>query len=126
MKALTNFIFEKENELNKFNGKDAEKNASDGLFGVNEPKDNEAVTPLDKSKLNKNMKRLLMKFKTQEDFFIIGRAGWGKTSIIKDLAKRFGREVVTVYLDKAQKEDLGGIPVPTKGKTGAVQEMASV
>ena len=105
-------------------GVDAENNASKGLYGINEPEDDEAVEPLDKEKLNKNMKRLLMKFKTEEDFFIVGKAGWGKTSIIKDMAKRFHREVITVYLDKAVATDLGGIPIPVKGKNGAVQEMA--
>jgi MoxR-like ATPase len=106
-------------------GKDAEKNGSGGQWGINEPVDNEPVEPLDKEQLNKNMKRLLMKFKAEEPFFIIGQAGWGKTSIIKDMAKRFKREVVTVYLDKAAKEDLGGIPVPVQGKDGnAEQQMA--
>lgn len=65
-----------------------------------------------------------MKFRTKEDFFIIGRAGWGKTSIIRNLADRFGIKVETVYLDKAVASDLGGIPVPGKTKKGnGKQEM---
>ena len=65
-----------------------------------------------------------MKFRTEEDFFIIGKAGWGKTSIIRKLADRFGRKVETVYLDKAVASDLGGIPVPGKTKKGrGKQEM---
>lgn len=103
---------------NVSDGVSAEKNGSDGLYGLNEPKSNAAVTEISKEQLNKNMKRLLMKFRTEEDFFIIGRAGWGKTSIIKNLAKKFGREVQTVYLDKAVASDLGGIPTPGKTNKG--------
>lgn len=101
-------------------GKDAEKNGTQGVFGIDEPVDDEPVEPLDKDSLNKNMKRLLMKFKAQEPFFILGEAGWGKTSIIKDMAKRFKRQVITIYLDKAEKEDLGGIPAPVKNADGRV------
>lgn len=50
------------------------------------------------------------------DFFVQGEAGWAKTSIIKELAKKYGYHVLTVYLDKAQATDLGGIPVPVKHK----------
>ena len=105
-------------------GKPAEKNGTDGLYGVDEPTDNSAVVEIPKEQLNKNMKKLLMKFRTEEDFFIIGRAGWGKTSIIRDLADKFGRKVETVYLDKAVASDLGGIPVPGKTRKGhGKQEM---
>ena len=48
----------------------------------------------------------------------MGEAGWGKTSIIKSMAKRFGRTVITVYLDKCEATDLGGIPVPREDKRG--------
>ena len=59
-----------------------------------------------------------MKFKADEPFFIMGEAGWGKTSIIKSMAKRFGRRVITIYLDKCEATDLGGIPVPREDKRG--------
>ena len=105
-------------------GKSAEKNGTDGLYGIDEPTDNDAVVEIPKEQLNKNMKKLLMKFRTEEDFFIIGKAGWGKTSIIRDLADKFGRKVETVYLDKAVASDLGGIPVPGKTRKGhGKQEM---
>lgn len=124
-KKLLTYLTEEVDQLKKVQGKEAEKNGSHGVYAIDEPKDDDAVEPLDKDKLNKNMKRLLMKFKAQEDFFILGKAGWGKTSIIKDMAKRFKRSVITVYLDKAAKEDLGGIPVPVKDKDDdAVQKMA--
>ena len=99
-------------------GKPAEKNGSGGLYGIDEPISNKAVVEIPKEQLNKNMKRLLMKFRTEEDFFIIGKAGWGKTSIIRKLADQFDRKVEVVYLDKAVASDLGGIPVPGKTKKG--------
>lgn len=99
-------------------GKDAKKNGTGGKFAINEPTDNDAYEPLSKDQLNKNMKRLLLKFKADEPFFIMGEAGWGKTSIIKSMAKRFGKTVITVYLDKCEATDLGGIPVPREDKRG--------
>ena len=126
MKNLYSFFIEtKDPNIKQVQGKDAEKNGLKGAkWGVDEPADNEAAEEIDKKNLSKNMKRLLMKFKTEEDFFIIGEAGWGKTSIIKNMAKQFKRKVITVYLDKAVASDLGGIPIPVQGKKGAVQEMA--
>lgn len=103
-------------------GKDAEKNGSGGKWAIDEPTDDDVVEPLKKEELNKNMKRLLMKFKAEEPFFILGEAGWGKTSIIKSMAKRFKRSVITVYLDKCEATDLGGIPVPRQNDKGSVYQ----
>lgn len=120
MKNLRFFV--EDVNVKKIDGKDSEKNGTekeDGIrWGLNEPKSNEAINKnkIDKKTLNRNTKRLLNKFKTEEPFFIQGKAGWGKTSIIVDMAHRFGYEVITVYLDKARAEDLGGTPVPDKDK----------
>ena len=106
-------------------GKDAEKNGTDGLWGINEPVDDTPVVDLPKEQLTKNMKRLRMKFDAEEDFFIQGKAGWGKTSVIEEMAEKYGYVVNTVYLDKAVATDLGGIPIPIQDKNGhAVQEKA--
>lgn len=128
MRNLYNYVFDERskkaiNEAKNVNpervvGKDAKKNGTGGKFAIDEPTDNDAVEPLSKDQLNKNMKRLLMKFKADEPFFIMGEAGWGKTSIIKSMAKRFGRRVITIYLDKCEATDLGGIPVPREDKRG--------
>ena len=127
MRNLYNYVFDEprkktinEAEVNpeRIVGKDAKKNGTGGKFAIDEPTDNDAIEPLSKDQLNKNMKRLLMKFKADEPFFIMGEAGWGKTSIIKSMAKRFGRTVITVYLDKCEATDLGGIPVPREDKRG--------
>lgn len=123
--ALDKSVEKKSAEAEKKEGKPADNNGTKGLWAIDEPQDDDAVEPLEKDKLNKNMKRLLLKFKSKEPFFIVGEAGWGKTTIIKNLAKRFKRSVITVYLDKAVATDLGGIPVPVKGKDGqAEQQMA--
>ena len=127
MRNLYNYVFDEprkktinEAKVNpeRIVGKDAKKNGTGGKFAIDEPTDNDAFEPLSKDQLNKNMKRLLMKFKADEPFFIMGEAGWGKTSIIKSMAKRFGRTVITVYLDKCEATDLGGIPVPREDKRG--------
>lgn len=127
MRNLYNYVFDepRKKTINEANvnperivGKDAKRNGTGGKFAIDEPTDNDVVEPLSKDQLNKNMKRLLMKFKADEPFFIMGEAGWGKTSIIKSMAKRFGRTVITVYLDKCEATDLGGIPVPREDKRG--------
>lgn len=127
MRNLYNYVFDEPSKktINEANvnperivGKDVKKNGTGGKFAIDEPTDNDAIEPLSKDQLNKNMKRLLMKFKADEPFFIMGEAGWGKTSIIKSMAKRFGRTVITVYLDKCEATDLGGIPVPREDKRG--------
>ena len=127
MRNLYNYVFDEprkktitEANVNpeRIVGKDVKKNGTGGKFAIDEPTDNDALEPLSKDQLNKNMKRLLMKFKADEPFFIMGEAGWGKTSIIKSMAKRFGRTVITVYLDKCEATDLGGIPVPREDKRG--------
>ena len=127
MRNLYNYVFDepRKKTINEANvnperivGKDVKKNGTGGKFAIDEPTDNDAYEPLSKDQLNKNMKRLLLKFKADEPFFIMGEAGWGKTSIIKSMAKRFGRTVITVYLDKCEATDLGGIPVPREDKRG--------
>ena len=127
MRNLYNYVFDepRKKTINEAHvnperivGKDVKKNGTGGKFAIDEPTDNDAIEPLSKDQLNKNMKRLLMKFKADEPFFIMGEAGWGKTSIIKSMAKRFGRTVITVYLDKCEATDLGGIPVPREDKRG--------
>ena len=81
-------------------------------WAIEPPYDDGAVEDIPDEDYNDNLLDLQAKFDADEPFFIQGRAGWGKTSIIEDMAKRAGRHVITVYLDKAQATDLGGIPVP--------------
>lgn len=102
-------------------GLDKEDNDSDGLWEVEAPTDDDLMEDLDMENASQNKKDLVLKMKTKRPFFIQGRAGWGKTTLITKIAKKFGRHVITVYLDKAEAVDLGGIPVPVKNeKTGNV------
>lgn len=92
---------------------------SGGVWAVEEPTEDDIVKGIDKTTLTKNKKRILMRLKANKPFFVQGEAGWGKTSLITKLAHQCGRTVITVYLDKAEATDLGGIPVPAKSKRGA-------
>ena len=119
LKALSEARRPQEVDFDKIDGKDADHNGTGGKTGFNEPVDNTAQkVDIPKEQLDTNKKRLLMKFKAEDDFFIIGKAGWGKTSIIKNFAQKFGYEVITQYLDKCEAIDLGGIPVPGKDANG--------
>ena len=100
--------------------KDAEDNDSEGIWEVEAPTDDDLMEDLDMEHADHNKRRIVMKLKTKRPFFIQGRAGWGKTTVITKLAKKFGRSVITVYLDKAEATDLGGIPVTVKEKDGSV------
>ena len=140
MKSLNSFINEagrgrpkkegtiRDVDMDAINGKPSKTNGTNGTIGYNEPTDDTANKDLNKSiklglytkeELDRNKKRLLMKFKTKEPFMIYGEAGWGKTSVIEQMAKRFGLETITIYLDKAEAVDLAGIPIPSKTKKGS-------
>lgn len=103
-------------------GKTAEKNGSGGKWAIDEPTDDDAMTPITEEEKTENVKKLMYKFKTKRPFFIMGKAGWGKTSLIKRLAKRSGLHIITVYLDKCEATDLGGIPVPRENSKGQVYQ----
>ncbi len=99
-------------------GKPAEDNGSEGAWGIEEPTEDDLLHGVDRETLNKNKKRILMRLKAKKPFFVQGEAGWGKTSLITKLAHQCGYTVITVYLDKAEATDLGGIPTVGKGKDG--------
>ena len=102
-------------DVDSLEGKPASKTG--GLFAIDEPTSEDAVR-WDGQPKPYNVKKVMQKIKADEPFFILGHAGWGKSTIIKQVAKKCGLSVITVYLDKAVKEDLGGIPVPVASKDG--------
>lgn len=106
-------------ELKDVKGQDEEENGSGGVWAVEPPTEDDIVNGIDKNTLTRNKKRILMRLKSKKPFFIQGEAGWGKTSIITQLAHQCKRTVITVYLDKAEATDLGGLPVAKKSKKGA-------
>lgn len=104
--------------------KDAEKpNAAKKMkWAVDEPTDDDAARYADKEEWDTNMKMLRARLRAGKPFFCLGHAGWGKTAVIKSVAKKFGYTIITVYLDKAVPEDLDGIPVPMEGSGGSVYQ----
>lgn len=114
MKKLKYFVEDK--KIDPIEGKDSSKNPQMRpgrklRWGLSEPEDDDAAEDIDPRTLSKNKKTLYAKFDAEEPFFIIGKAGWGKTKIINSMAKQFNRKVLTVYLDKARAEDLEGTPI---------------
>lgn len=107
-------IDKKSKHVERERGKSEEENDSRGLWAVEPPYEDGAVNPIPDEDYDENLTNLQAKFDAEEPFFIQGRAGWGKTSIIEDMAKRAGRHIITVYLDKCEASDLGGIPVPVE------------
>lgn len=97
-----------ERQPKEFKGKEGE------VIGEVDPKtDNSAMKAdnVDEEEMGENEERIQQRFDFEKPFFILGHAGWAKTSIVKRLAKRNGYRIVIVYLDKACKEDLGGMPI---------------
>lgn len=114
----------KKASLNKANvnkGKSADDNGTKGLWAIDPPaeedKDGDSWQLLDYDVMTENMQSLLTCMTNEEDFFVQGEAGWGKTDQIIYAAHKCGLTVLTVYLDKAEATDLGGIPLPTSKKT---------
>lgn len=62
------------------------------------------------------MLNLLAKLRANEPFFVIGETGWGKTAVIKDLARRNRRAVITVYLDEALASFMNGMSKDKRGR----------
>ena len=96
--------------LDDVKGETAEENGSEGVYEIEPPTDDEVAEGIDFQNIGKNKKRIAMRLSGHKPFFVQGEAGWGKTSIITDVAHRFGYTVMTVYLDKAEATDLQGIP----------------
>lgn len=108
-------------------GTSANNNGTEGRWDVDSPDPNWAEelakSSLDDFTKNNNLYWLNVRLKRKSDFFVQGEAGWAKTAIIKEYAKKFGYTILTVYLDKAIASDLGGIPVVQKTKVGGYTYM---
>ena len=108
-----------DSEYNKIDGKPAESNGSDGAYAVNPPVSQkiEGFKLKDEGKnFTRNKRAIARALKANRPFFIQGRAGWGKTSVILDVAGNLGYEVIVFYLDKCDVADLAGrIYVDEKG-----------
>ena len=103
-------------------GESAEKNGTNGLYAVDEtkPEDEAEWEQLFNTETTTNKDELIARFAGEQDFFVQGEAGWAKTQLITKTAKQAGYHVITVYLDKAEASDLGGIPLPRKNDSGRI------
>ena len=97
---------------------DADENDSGNVYDVEPPTEDDILEGIDPKVLSHNKKRIFRRLDAGRPFFVQGEAGWGKTSIITDVAHKLGYTVMTVYLDKCEATDLGGQPVPMKTKSG--------
>lgn len=113
-------------DLKDVMGVSAEDNGSEGLWEVDAPTEDDLMYEWNKDEITRNQRKIIKRFTDKRDFFVIGEAGWGKTSIITKVAKRFGYHVLTVYLDKAEATDLSGIPIPREDRkhNGSYQDNA--
>lgn len=68
--------------------------------------------------LEENALLIQERLEMENPFFILGHAGWAKSTIVKKVAKKYGYEIIVVNLDKACREDLMGMPAPTKDEKG--------
>lgn len=56
-------------------------------------------------------------FKVKQVACLVGEAGIGKTQIFRQIADDLGYDVLYYYLAHLEREDIGGIPMPTEDKT---------
>ena len=96
---------------NDFVGVDADDNPSAGAYDVDAPTPEDRNLFKDMDYWPKDYKKLWKRIVSGMNFFVQGEAGWAKSAIIKDMAKKAGYTVITVFMDKALPEDLDGIPV---------------
>lgn len=134
MNSLNQFVMEKDRQSKNVSAESANEKidksiekkakATEKEVGIpvgvlaDEPYEDGAVEELSTDQLNSNMLNLLAKLRANEPFFVIGETGWGKTAVIKDLARRNRRAVITVYLDEALAAFMNGM---SKGKRGRAQ-----
>lgn len=99
-------------------GLDAEENNTDGIYEIEPPTDDDLLDDLDPENMSENEQTITMCFASEKPFFVQGEAGWGKTSIIKKIAHKYGYTICIVYLDKCDVTDLLGMPVNSEDKSG--------
>ena len=98
-------------DVSKLKGKPESYNK--GCFAIDPPTDDDAIR-WDGVPKPENVEELMDRISSDRDFFVIGHAGWAKTSIIKKVAHKYGKTVITVSLDNIPAEDMGGIPIPVE------------
>ena len=114
MKQLEEFMLEYRTKKTPLPTEEIKDKSGHTVAEVNPKVDDSVIdeeTDMDEEEMGENESLIQERFDMEKPFFVLGHAGWGKTSIIERVAKRNGYEIVIVYLDKAVKEDLGGMPI---------------
>ena len=106
-----------------FINKDADKNPSKGAYKISTPKPEDKNYLKDLDEWPEDYELLWTKIVGKQNFFVQGEAGWAKSAIIKNMALKAGYTVITVYMDKALPEDLGGIPIVKEDSEGRVYQV---
>jgi len=107
---------------NDFLNKDANNNPSNGSYEVDVPTPDSKNYLKDLDEWPEDYEELFGKLIGKENFFIQGEAGWAKSAVIKNMALKVGYTVITVFMDKALPEDLGGIPIVKEDENGNVRQ----
>jgi len=107
---------------NDFINKDADSNPSNGSYEVDVPKPDSKNYLKDMDEWPEDYEELWTKMVGKENFFVQGEAGWAKSAVIKNMALKRGYTVITVFMDKALPEDLGGIPIVKEDADGNVRQ----
>ena len=94
-----------QNDFSEYVGKEAKNNPSNGEFDIDAPTPDSKNIFSDKKIWNDNLEQVYLSMKSGSDFLVQGESGWSKTTIIRQMAKKCGYTVITVYLDKAYPED---------------------
>ena len=105
-----------------FLNKDAKDNPSNGAYDVATPKPEDKNYLKDMPEWPEDYEELFGKLVGKENFFVQGEAGWAKSAVIKKMALKLGYTVITVFMDKALPEDLGGIPIVKEDADGNVRQ----
>lgn len=87
--------------------KDMEEQASSELY------DKELVDYVNYLNGNKNIMTMAQKIANNDPFLIIGRSGWGKSQMIKQIANMFGLVLIDLRVAGLMAEDFGGQPIST-------------
>lgn len=99
-----------------FEGEPADDTPSKGAYDIDAPSPEDRNLFKDRKDWLLSYKLLWSRIVARKNFFVQGEAGWAKSAVIKQMAKKAGFTVITVFLDKALPEDLDGLPAVREDK----------
>lgn len=103
-----------------FEGKPASKTPARDRYSIDAPVPEDKKYLTDIKHWSDHIEDVFQCMRAKTPFFVQGEAGWGKTAVITNLAKKCGYYVITLYLDKMLPEDLGGLNAIKEDKDGEI------